>query len=162
MTDEDWVYHGVYTPLRGEPELTCGRILVEKIEYGPAQRENAEILRELTVTYGKVTSAGDQANFEWGYDGGGPYRTAAAVLADALNLGAPEAAGMAWWASATSVDDTLRDLCLAFRQDVISQCAEEWRVTRRVVLAWARDWYRRRGIDDVPAILSPRPSLRSV
>ena len=80
---DDWTYHGI-----GRRVAADGRthILVEDTAFGPTERQGIAVLRELPEP---------SSGFYWGYDGGGPYRAAAAILADALSLGDPDARGAA-------------------------------------------------------------------
>ncbi|MBT1185142.1 hypothetical protein HET69_14250 [Streptomyces sp. CJ_13] len=50
----------------------------------PTQRRNVQVLREL-----RAKDEQSLGGFGWGYDGSGSSRAAAAILADALDLGDP-------------------------------------------------------------------------
>lgn len=159
MTYENRIYHGRRVPRPDQPAWRYCRIFVEKPEHGPTQRESVTVLCEMTVTYDAINGV-DYSNFEWGYDGGGPYRTAAALLADALDLGTPEDAGMAWWDG--DLDEGMKQLCMAFRADVVVQLCDEWRLSAETVRRWARDWHLQGHVADMPGDLRRRTPLRSV
>jgi hypothetical protein len=117
--------------------------LVEKPESGPTERANAPVFRVLCPK-DEETFGG----FGWGYNGGGTSRAAAAVLADALDLGDPDACGMTMLAYPRN--DTLVELREDFCVDVLAQFPAEWRIHRRAVLRWARGWYAEHNIAAVP------------
>lgn len=113
---------------------------MEEPEFGPTERQDVTVLRELP--------SGPYGDFAWGYNGNGTSRAAAAILADALELGDPVTAGI-------SVDDGLEDDVLvrlreAFCDEVLSQDYAEWRLRRVAVLRWASSWYDQAGITTVP------------
>jgi hypothetical protein len=142
----DWTYHGL-GPLVTEDERA--HILVEVTEFGPTERQKVTVLRELAEpAYG---------GFNWGYNGGGPGRAAAAILADALDLGDPDTCGIGPAASPRNI--TLGDLRFDFCWDVLTQFCEEWRMRRGAVLRWVRGWYAEHGITDLPqAAVQPPPA----
>ncbi|MFD4973463.1 hypothetical protein [Streptomyces sp. NPDC058424] len=73
--------------------------------------------------------------YGWGYyNGGGTSRAAAAILADALDLGTPEKAGLSM--SEWPQDDTLVALREEFCIDFLAQFCDEWRLGRAAVLRW--------------------------
>jgi hypothetical protein len=76
--------------------------------------------------------------FGWGYNGTGPLRVAAAILADALSLGDPAGCGLDPFSPWP--DTTLTTLRGDFTWDVTFQLCEEWRLRRGAVLRWVRDW----------------------
>ncbi len=82
MGYEERAYHGI----QGD---NFARIFAEEPEIGPPQREHATVINEIRCE-SELNNA-----FRWGYDGSGPSRAAAAILADALDLGDPAAVGMA-------------------------------------------------------------------
>ncbi len=102
--------------------------------------EKVRVIRELTVDY-----LDGQSHFNWGYGGAGPYRTAAAVLADALELGSVEEAGMGWWVG-EELDPPGAALCEAFREDFVQYFGSEWRLGRPAVLRWALGWSQQTAI----------------
>ncbi|MEU9858907.1 DUF6166 domain-containing protein [Streptomyces sp. NPDC047974] len=109
------------------------------------------MLRELVVPKG--------GGFGWSYNGGGTSAAAAAILADALELGDPEKAGIGY--ASFSEDPVLADLREDFCDDVLSQF-DRWRLRRGAVLRWARAWYLQRGIGELPAALREIPPLQSL
>jgi hypothetical protein len=145
MAYRDWTYHGLqFGPekQRNQPDEAWepGRIWVEEPEFGPMERQDVTVLREL--------ESGPYGDFAWGYNGNGTSRAAAAILADALELGDPVKTGI-------SVDDGLEDDVLvrlreAFCDEVLSQDCAEWRLRRVVVLRWARSWYGQAAITALP------------
>jgi hypothetical protein len=87
--------------------------------------------------------------FHWGYNGGGPGRAAAAILADALLLsdGSP-------WERCDLDRDVLRiqtALRIDLLWDVTCLLTPEWRMRRSAVLRWVRGWYADKGLADPPA-----------
>ncbi|MFD0297399.1 hypothetical protein [Streptomyces sp. NPDC127118] len=56
-------------------------------------------------------------------------------------------------------DKTLGALREDFCDDVLSQCCDQWRLRRGVVLRWARAWYLQQGINALPAALYVLPPL---
>jgi hypothetical protein len=97
MTEPDRTYFGrQHGPGSNGGEWEEARVFVERPEFGPTGREDVEVLAEL------VPHDADQGGgFGWGYNGGGTSRAAAAILADALDLGSLGEAGMdmAGWPS---------------------------------------------------------------
>lgn len=152
MAYEDRTYHGIQGVGGDEDEWQPARLLVEKPEDGPTQRENVTVLRELVAK-----DADELGGYGWGYNGGGTSRTAAAVLADALDLGTPEKAGLSM--SEWPQDDTLVALREDFCIDFLSQFCDEWRLGRAAVLRWARGWYFQRNITELPDALCDLPPL---
>ena len=150
----DWTYHGIDGVVSGDDEA---RILVEEVEWGPTEREDVTVLRELVPQP-------DEGGFLWGYTGGGPTRAAAAILADALNLPGPgpgEFHGTRWqddriWISLRN------DFCV----DVLSQLCHEWRLRRGVILRWIRGWYAEQALTSIPQaaidlpVIEPRRKKR--
>ncbi|MFE5301594.1 hypothetical protein [Streptomyces sp. NPDC056632] len=110
------------------------------------------MLREL-----KAKGEDELGDYGWGYDGGGTSRAAAAILADALDLGTPEKAvlSMSEWPQ----DDTLVALREDFCVDFLGQFTDEWHLGRAAVLRWARGWYLQRGIAELPGALRELPPL---
>ncbi|MFD7161294.1 DUF6166 domain-containing protein [Kribbella sp. NPDC059898] len=147
MPYQDRTYHGVQT-------YELSRIEAEMPATGPTERESVTVLYELFPTNG------DGGGFGWGYNGGGTSRAASAILADALDLGDQDAAGISL--SAYPEDRVLVDLREDFCDDVLSQFCDEWRLRRGVVLRWARAWYLQRGIDEIPPALQYLPPLFSL
>ena len=142
---DDWTYHGI-----GRRVAADGRthILVEDTAFGPTARQGITVLRELP----EPSSGG----FYWGYDGSGPYRAAAAILADTLSLSDPDARGVG--PAASPRDTTFSELCSDFCWDVLTQLCEEWRMRRGAVLRWVRGWYAEHGIADLPQAAVQPPS----
>ncbi|MFD6967434.1 hypothetical protein [Streptomyces sp. NPDC059949] len=155
MAYEDRTYHGIQGVGSDEDEWQPARLLVEKPEDGPTQREHVKVLHEL-----KAKDEDELGGFGWGYNGGGTSRTAAAVLTDALDLGDPDECGMSM--VAYPQDDILVALREDFCSDVLSQFCDEWRLGRAAVLRWARGWYVQRGITDLPAALRDLPPLLDI
>lgn len=128
--NRDRTYHGI----QEGPETTgrahdLGTLLVRRTPHGVEERRRRP-LRELP----ELSSAA----FTWGYDGNGPSATAAAILADALNLdpalldggGAPEPYA------------TLRE---DFVEDFLVAACDEFRLRRRAVLQWVHGWWVQHG-----------------
>ena len=79
----DWTYHGIDGGEDDDDDDDDeAHILVEEMEWGPTERQDVTVLRELLPQPG-------EGGFLWGYTGGGPTRAAAAILADALDLPGP-------------------------------------------------------------------------
>jgi hypothetical protein len=132
----DWTYHGI-----GPSASADGRahILVEQTVFGLTERNDVLVLRELPAPgYG---------GYAWSYNGGGPARAAAAILADALEFGDAASSGLEPGRSADGLGGLRRDFCW----DVLTQVAGEWRLRRGAILRWVRGWYAENGISDVPA-----------
>jgi hypothetical protein len=154
MTHEDLTYHGIqYGPDSADDDRAWepARLLVEKPEDGPTERQNVEVLRELPEP--------DESGFGWGYNGGGTSAAAAAILADALDLGDPDECGIGY--TAYPEDDALVRLREDFCHEVLSQACDESRLRRSAVLRWARGWYLQRGITALPTALRELPPLPS-
>jgi hypothetical protein len=143
MPYQDRTYHGVQT-------YETSRIEAEIPATGPTERKSVTVLYELHP-------ADAHGSFGWGYNGGGTSRAAAAILADALDLGDQDAAGISL--GAYPEDRVLVDLREEFCEDVLSQFCDEWRLRRSVVLRWTRAWYLQRGIDQLPPALQQLPPL---
>lgn len=152
MTYEDRTYHGIRGVGGDEDERQPARLLVENPEDGPTQRNNVTVLREL-----KAKDEHELGGYGWGYNGSGTSRTAAAVLADALDLGTPEKAGlsMSEWPQNATLVALREDFCV----DFLSQSCDEWRLGRAAVLRWARGWYLQRNISELPSALRHLPPL---
>ncbi|MCX4734379.1 hypothetical protein [Streptomyces sp. NBC_01363] len=152
MVYEDCTYHGIQDgpeTVRGDgEEWQPARILVETPEFGPTERQTLTVLRELPEPEG--------GGFGWGYNGAGTSNAAAVILADALGLGDPDACGISFL---SDEDKTLGALREDFCDDVLSQCCDQWRLRRGVILRWARAWYLQQGITDLPAALHALPPL---
>ncbi|MGX1025473.1 hypothetical protein RKD37_000088 [Streptomyces ambofaciens] len=155
MEYEDCTYHGVQDGLESDSsvaeEWQPARILVEKPEFGPTERQYVTVLRELTEP--------GTGGFGWGYNGGGTSAAAAAILADALDLGDPDTCGIGY--AAYPEDEVLAQLREDFCDDVLSQLCDQWRLRRSVVLRWSLAWYMQRGIGSLPAALQHLPPLQS-
>lgn len=143
MAFEDRTYHGVYA--KGEV-----RIEVERPVSGPTERASVSVLHELRP-------ADPHGGFGWGYNGGGTSRAASAILADALDLGDQDEAGISM--SAYPEDRELVALREDFCEDVLMQCCDEWRLGRGAVLRWTRGWYAQRGLTDLPQLVAQLPPL---
>ena len=142
-SSDDWTYHGIGPLASADGQA---HILVEQTVFGPAERNDALVLRELpTPSYG---------GYAWGYNGGGPARAAAAILADALELGDPESSGLQPGRSADGRGRLRQDFCW----DVLTQVAVEWRLRRGAILRWVLGWYAENGISDVPVATMNLPS----
>ena len=155
MAYEDCTYHGIQdgpeSDRGDEEEWKPARILVEKPEFGPTERQDVTVLRELAEP--------EAGGFGWGYNGGGTSAAAAAILADALDLGDPDKCGIGY--ATYPEDEVLAQLREDFCDDVLSQLCDQWRLRRGVVLRWSLAWYLQRGIDEVPAALRELPPLQS-
>jgi hypothetical protein len=153
MAYEDCTYHGIQdgpeTGREDEEEWQSTRILVETPESGPTQRKSLTVLRELAEPGG---------DFGWGYNGTGTTNAAAAILADALDLGDPVECGIHF--TSEPEDKILRRLREDFCHDVLSQLCDEWRLRRGVVLRWSLAWYLQRGITELPGALQEMPAFR--
>jgi hypothetical protein len=135
-SSDDWTYHGIgpSTSVDGQ-----AHILVEQTVFGLTERNDVLVLRELpTPSYG---------GYAWSYNGGGPARAAAAILADALEFGDPGSSGLQPGRSADGLGRLRRDFCW----DVLTQVAGEWRLRRGAILRWVLGWYAENGISGVPA-----------
>ncbi|MFH8533271.1 hypothetical protein ACH4GE_33165 [Streptomyces tendae] len=155
MAYEDCTYHGIQDGPESDSsdaeEWQLARILVEKPEFGPTERQDVTVLRELTEP--------ETGGFGWGYNGGGTSAAAAAILADALDLGAPHTCGIGY--AVYPEDEVLAQLREDFCDDVLSQLCDQWRLRRSVVLRWSLAWYMQRGIGSLPAALQHLPPLQS-
>ncbi|MFZ3562794.1 DUF6166 domain-containing protein [Streptomyces sp. BH055] len=156
MAYEDRTYHGIKdgpeTPRGDEEERKPTQILVERPEFGPTERKyDVTVLRELAEPKGH--------GFGWGYNGGGTSAAAAAILADALDLGDPATCGIGF--VSPYEDGVLAQLREDFCDDVLSQLCDQWRLRRGVILRWSLAWYLQRGITDLPAALTELPPLQS-
>ncbi|MEW2298061.1 hypothetical protein ABZ719_36125 [Streptomyces sp. NPDC006743] len=125
------------------------RILVEKPEFGPSERQDVTVLRELDEP--------ETGGFGCDHNGGGTSAAAAAILADALHLGDPDTCGIGY--AAYPEDEVLAQLREDFCDEVLSQLCDQWRLRRSVVLCWSLAWYMQRGIDSLPAALRDLPPL---
>ena len=142
----DWAYHGIGPRMSADGRA---HIMVEDVAFGPTERQDTAVLRELAEpAYG---------GFLWGYNGSGPLWAAAAILADALGLGDPAACGID--AASPQRDDTLIALRGDFTWDVTSQLCEEWRLRRGAVLRWVRGWYAEHGITNLPQAAAQLPPI---
>lgn len=157
MAYEDRTYHGVHEEGSGggtwsdEDEWQPGfRIFVEKPEPGPTERLNVRVLYELEPP------DPDMGGFGWGWNGTSTSFAAAAILADALDL--PDTAGI--FVDRGSQDPALTDLREGFCEEVLREFCDDWRLSRRAVVRWARGWYLQRGDDDLPLALRWLPPLR--
>ncbi|MFF1651196.1 hypothetical protein [Streptomyces sp. NPDC058240] len=103
---------------------------------------------------GSLDSTG--GGFGWSYNGTGTSNAAAVILANALGLGNPYECGISFL---SDEDKTLGALREDFCDDGLSQCCDQWRLRRGVVLRWARAWYLQQGITDLPAALHALPPL---
>ena len=142
----DWAYHGTRPVMSADDRA---HILVEDVEFGTTERQGVAVLRELAEPAG--------GGFNWGYNGTGPLRAAAAILADALSLGDPADCGMDPFSPRP--DTILITLRGDFTWDVTSQLCEEWRLRRGAVLRWVRGWYAEHGITGIPAAAAQLPPI---
>ncbi len=134
---EDYTYHG----FRGENDVP--RIVIEEPKQG--KTEHHRVLGEFP------SFASPDGGLGWGYDGDGPSRAAAEVLAHALELGAVAQSGMAFRpAPQDKVRIRMRE---AFCQEVLTQLPDTWRLRRCVVLRWAHSWYLQQAPDAMPPVL---------
>ncbi|RPK23532.1 hypothetical protein EES37_37895 [Streptomyces sp. ADI91-18] len=150
MAYEDRSYHGV-----PRSKGVTARLLVETPEDGPTQRRNVQVLREL-----RAKDEQSLGGFGWGYDGSGTSRAAAAILADALDLGDPEKAGISF--TGWPQDNTLIRLREDFCVEMLSQFCDEWRLRRSVIVRWAHSWFIQRGITELPNALRDLPPLAHI
>lgn len=122
--DSDRTYHGLQQGAddgsADEEEWEPARLLVEQTRFGPTERESAAVLRKLEEP--------EHSGFGWGYNGGGTSATAAAILADALDLDPDE------FDLIEADDETLESLREDFCTDVLAVCADEFRLRRGAVL----------------------------
>lgn len=143
--EDDRTYHGI------EGDDGVCRIYVESSEYGPTEREIAEQKGRLLIRELHTPDEEHGAGFGWGYNGGGTSRTAAAVLADALNE--PQ----------ERYDSARDELTTRFREDfcedVLAQFCPEWRLSRGAVLRWARGWYAQQGLTPISKVLITLPPI---
>lgn len=158
MAYEDRTYHGIqHGPESRESRRSSGeerqrtRILVEIPEFGPTERQDVTVLRELA--HPKASGSG------WGYNGSGTSAAAGVILADALDLGDPDKCGIGYMAD--HKDEVLVQLREDFCDDVLSQFCDQWRLRRGVILRWARAWYLQRGLHELPAAVRELPPLQS-
>ncbi|MFD8992261.1 hypothetical protein ACFVZ4_29970 [Streptomyces goshikiensis] len=155
MTYQDWTYHGIQdgpeSNRSDEKKWQPARILVEEAEFGPTERQDVTVLRELAEP--------EHGGFGWGYNGGGTSAAAAVILADALDLGDPDKCGIGY--AAYPEDEVLVQMREDFCDDVLSQFCDQWRLRRGVVLRWSRAWYLQLGINNLPAALRELPQLQS-
>jgi hypothetical protein len=122
------------TPLTGVPHnrvyhgigAASGRLWVEPPAEGPTERADIKPIRELLPP--------SDGSFGWGYNGGGPSRAAAAILADAFEAG-PET----FWPGLHD-DTTNLDMREAFCEDILTYVCDEFRISRYAVLTWANGW----------------------
>jgi hypothetical protein len=141
MTYEHRTYCGMRggTGMDADAASARARIVVQRLRGGS---------RELTVP--------DQpGEFGWGHNGGGTTRAAAAILADALDLGDPAQAGITMGAYPSN--ETLVCLREDFCEDVLACCCSEWSLNRAAILRWARGWYLQHGDAELPAVLRDLP-----
>ncbi len=118
------------------------RVLVEVPASGPTERQNVTVLDELA-------SHEEGGDFGWGYNGHGTSYTAAAVLADALELDIEAIAFVG-----ERPDETLADLREDFCAEVLTDLCDEWRLNRRAILRWAAAWFSQHDGTTLPAILA--------
>jgi hypothetical protein len=95
----------------------------------------------------------EHSGFGWGYNGGGTSATAAAILADALDLDPDE------FDLIEADDETLESLREDFCTDVLAVCADEFRLRRGAVLRWVRGWYAQHGVTDLPSAVADLPPV---
>lgn len=137
-TGYDWTYHGTWPKGAVDDQAS---IAVEQSAFGPTERADIVVLRELPAPLG---------GFGWGYNGGGPARAATAILDDALELGGLGSSGI-------FQDRTLDRLRYDFCWDVLTQMCDEWRLRRGAVLRWVRGWYTEHGIMNLPRAVAELP-----
>lgn len=131
--DEDRCYHGV----QGDPDINkerVSRIFVELAEWGPTERQEPVVLRELQPLDSTVS-------FRWNYLGNGPTAAAEAILNDALGF---------------EPDRPLRN---AFIEDFIAHCSNDFRLRRGAILRWARGLLEQKGVptEQLPPVLGNLP-----
>ncbi|MDQ3151859.1 MAG: hypothetical protein M3R63_09110, partial [Actinomycetota bacterium] len=78
--DQDRTYHGIqqYESAHDDQEWQPARLQVEQAEFGPTGHKDVTVLRRFDVP--------EDSGSGWGYNGGGTSHTAAAILADALDV----------------------------------------------------------------------------
>lgn len=96
----------------------------------------------------RALSPPEEGDFAWGYNGHGTSYTAAAVLADALDIDIETIAFVG-----SRPDETLADLREDFCAEVLTDLCDEWRLNRRAILRWAVGWYAKYDLTQAPPIL---------
>ena len=146
--DQDRTYHGIqqYESAHDDQEWQPARLQVEQAEFGPTGHKDVTVLRRFDVP--------EDSGSGWGYNGGGTSHTAAAILADALDVDDD------WFGvSGDPLNETDKQLREDFCEDVLSQMCDEFRLRRGAVLRWVRGWYAEQQITDLPAAVATLPPI---
>jgi len=155
MTYEDRTHHGIQdgpqTGTSDDEPWQPARILIQKPEFGPTQRQQG-------VTVLREPAEPENSSFGWGCNGGGTNAVAAAILADALGPGDPDTCGIRY--AAYPEDEVLAQLREDFCDDVLSPLCDQWRLRRGVILCWPRAGHLQGGIEELPAALRKHPLLQ--
>lgn len=129
---KDRTYHGI----QEGPETTGravdpGRLMVRRTPHGVDEKTKRP-LREIPELRSTA--------FTWGYDGNGPSATAAAILADALNLDPVLLDG-------GRAEEPYASLREDFVEDFLVAAYDVFRLRRRAVLRWVHGWWVQHGGD---------------
>jgi hypothetical protein len=137
---QEWTYHGARLT-----EWPWRALHVEEPTFGTTERKAPKVLRSLRAD-----------DVGWGYNGTGTSNAASRILADALELGDPGKAGMGLLAN--EYNEVLYKLSEDFCDEVLTQMATEWWLSRTAVLRWALGWYSQLEIRPMPAVLRRLPA----
>lgn len=104
------------------------------VELFAAKADDPEVI-------GRLVPNGPAGEFNWGYIGTGPNTAGKAILSDALG------------------SEPTQRLWQDFADDVLSQCAAEFRLRRGAVLRWVRGWAAQHNITSLPDVLANLPPI---